>query len=118
MKDSQKSRIIIIIIIIKRETNNWTCQRTKKKKQKKTTMEHEGGSDTNCNWCTRNGSQIFRKETGKVGNQRTRRDDPNYSIVKISQNTEESPGNLKRLVATVILVKDHLLTLVGKTRKE
>ena len=36
--------------------------------------------------------------TGGLGNKRTSRDYPNYSIVKIDQNTEGSPRNLRRLL--------------------
>ena len=31
---------------------------------------------------------------------RTNRDHPNYSIVEISQNTEKSPSDLRRLLVT------------------
>ena len=41
-----------------------------------------------------------------------------YSIVKINQNTEKSPRDLRRLTITQIHVKDHQLVLVGKTCKE
>ena len=44
-------------------------------------------------------------------------DHPNYSIIKIGQNTEESPGDLKRLAVTQTPVRNHQLTLVWKTRK-
>ena len=36
----------------------------------------------------------------------------NYSIVKISENTEKGPGDLRRLAVTQTHVKDHQLTLV------
>ena len=39
-------------------------------------------------------------------------DHSNYSIVEIGQNTEKSPGNLKRLAATQNPLKDHQLTLM------
>ena len=55
------------------------------------------------------------KGTGRVGNWRTCRDHRNY---KIGQNTEKSPGDLRRLVLTQTLSKDHKLTLVWKTHKE
>ena len=42
---------------------------------------------------------------------------PNYSIIKIGQNTEKSPGNQSRLAVTRTPVKEHKLTLVWKTRK-
>ena len=41
----------------------------------------------------------------RVGNKRMSRDHPNYSIVKISQNTEKSPGDLKRLAISQTPVK-------------
>ena len=50
--------------------------------------------------------------TGGFGNKRTSGDHPNYSIVEFGQNTEKSPGNLRRLVVTQIPLKDHQLTLV------
>ena len=34
------------------------------------------------------------------------RDHPNYSIIEISQNTEKSPGDLRRLVVTQTPAKD------------
>ena len=46
------------------------------------------------------------------------KDHPNYSIVEICQNNEESPGDLRRfVVVTQTPVKSHWLTLVQKTRK-
>ena len=39
-------------------------------------------------------------------------DHPNYSIVEFGQNTEKSPRDLQKLVATQTPVKDHQLTLV------
>ena len=77
-------------------------------------MEHDGDGYTNCNLYAQNDG----KEDGRVGNWRTSRDHLNYSIVKIGQNTEKSPGDLRRLVVTQTPVKDHQLTLVSKTRKE
>ena len=44
-------------------------------------------------------------------------DYPNYSIIEIGQNTEKSPGDLKRLSVTQTPVKDHQLTLYWKTIK-
>ena len=52
------------------------------------------------------------KKAGKVGNRRTTRDRPNYSIVEIYQNTEKSPGNPWKLAVTQTLVKNYQLTLV------
>ena len=52
------------------------------------------------------------KVTGKVGNRRMSRDRPNYSITKIDQNTEKSPGDLNRLAVSETPEKDHQLTLI------
>ena len=47
--------------------------------------------------------------TGRVG------DHLNYSIIEINQNTEKSPGELRRCAVTQTPVKDHQLTLMWKT---
>ena len=46
------------------------------------------------------GSERSPEGSGRVGNQKTNRNHPNYSIAKIGQNTERSPGNLRRLAGT------------------
>ena len=61
---------------------------------KKKTVEHEDDGDTNYNWRTWNEVKRFGKGAGSIGNQRMNRDHPNYSIVKIGQNTQKSPGDL------------------------
>ena len=35
------------------------------------------------------------RETGRLGNKRTRVNHPDYSIIKISQNSEKVPGDLE-----------------------
>ena len=72
-------------------------------------MEHEGDSDTNCN---SSGTQRLGKEPKSFGNRKTNRDHQNYSIVKIGQNIEKSPGDWWRLVVSKSPVKDHLFTQV------
>ena len=42
-------------------------------------------------------------------------DQPNDSII---ENTEKSPGDVRRLAVTQTPVKDHQLTLMWKTLKE
>ena len=42
-------------------------------------------------------------------------DYPNYNIIKIGENTEKSPGDLRRLAFTQTPVKDHQLKLTWKT---
>ena len=56
-------------------------------------MEHESDGDTNCN-CAFGSHKRIGTGIGGFGNKRTSRDHPNYSIVKIGQNTEKSPGDL------------------------
>ena len=79
-------------------------------------MEYIGDNDSSCNWCTWNNPKRFGKWTGKLRNQRTNGDHPNYSIAEISQNTEKSPGDLRRLALTQTPVIDHQLTLVWKSQ--
>ena len=38
--------------------------------------------------------------TGGFGNKRTSEDYPDYSIIKIGQDTEKSPGDVRRLAVT------------------
>ena len=40
------------------------------------------------------------------------------ALLKNGQNTEKSPGNLRRLAVSQTPVKNHLLTLMWKTPKE
>ena len=51
-------------------------------------------------------------EGDNYGNKRTSGDHLNYSIIKIDQNTEKSPGDLRRLAVTQTPVENHQLTLV------
>ena len=66
----------------------------------------------------RSSHRRINKRTGRLENKRTRGDHPNYYIIEIGQNTEKSPGNLKRLAVTQTPIKDHQLTLMWKTFKE
>ena len=59
----------------------------------------------------------FGTGTGGLGDKRTSREHPNYFIVEIDQNTEKSPGDLKRLAVTEAPVEINHLTLVWKTLK-
>ena len=49
---------------------------------------------------------------GRFGNKRKSGDYPDFSIIKMGQNTERSPRDLRRLALTQIQVKDHQLMLV------
>ena len=52
------------------------------------------------------------KETGRLENKWTSGGYPNYSIIKIGQNTEKSPGDLRRLAVSLTPLEDHQLTLL------
>ena len=52
------------------------------------------------------------KGTGRLGKKRTSGDHPKYSIVDIGQNTEKSPGDLKKFVVTQTLVREYQLKLM------
>ena len=41
-----------------------------------------------------------------------------YGMIEIGQNTEKSPGDLRRLAVTQTPVKNHRLTLMWKILKE
>ena len=82
----------------------------------KKVVEHEGDSGTNCNRRVLNTPQRLGSGTERFGNRRTNRDHPNYSIVKIGQNTEKCPGDLRILARTP--VEHHQLTLGWKTWKK
>ena len=60
------------------------------------------------------------KELEDLYNKRTSRDDPNYSIVEIGQNTEKTPGDLRRVLVTQTQtpMKDHQITLRRKIHNE
>ena len=75
-------------------------------------MEHESDSDTNCNWCSPYSHQRIGTGTGGPGHKRTNGDHPIYNIVEIGQNTEKSPGDLRRLAITLTPVEMNQLTLV------
>ena len=62
-------------------------------------MEQEGDCDPSCNWYTWNNPKRIGKGTGGLANKRTSGNHLN-NIIKISQNTEEGPGDLKRLAVT------------------
>ena len=55
------------------------------------------------------------KVSGGFGSWRPSEDHPNNSTIEDGQNTEKSPGDLKRLAVTQSLLKYHQLTLMGKT---
>ena len=92
MKLSNELIIVIIIITDCFERANY----------KKAVEYEEDGK-----WRAWNNPQKFGKGTGKVGNWRTNRGHPNYSIVEIGQNTEKCPRDQRRIVVTRSQVKNH-----------
>ena len=81
---------------------------TRKLKKKLWNMNH----NTNCNWSSWYSHQRIGTETGGLENMRTSGNHPNYCITEIDQNTEKSSGDLRRLIVTQTLVKDHQLTMI------
>ena len=59
--------------------------------------------------CTWDNPQSIGKGTGRLGNQRTSGEHPNYSIIKIGQNTEKSSGDLRRLAVIQTTMKNYQL---------
>ena len=65
-------------------------------------MKYESNGDSNRNWRRH---QRFGIGTRGLGNKWISVDHPDYIIIKISKNTEKSPGDLKRLAVTETPVK-------------
>ena len=74
------------------------CQRTKK------SVEHESDCETSCNLRTLNDTQSGLRE---LENRRMNRDHPSYCMVEIGQNTEKSPGDLRRIAVTQTSMKNY-----------
>ena len=64
------------------------------------TVEHESYVYTDCNLCSWESHQKINKETRGLENKRKSEDYQNYCITEIGQNTEKSPGDLRRLAVT------------------
>ena len=61
-----------------------------------------------------NNFQMIGKGIRGVGNKRTSKDHPDYSIIKIGKNTEESPGDSRNFAVTKIIMRNHQPTLLSK----
>ena len=68
--------------------------------KKTTTEEHENFVYTNCNLCAWYSHQRINKGTEGLGNDKKSGDYPNNCIIEVGQNTEKSPGDLRRLAVT------------------
>ena len=73
---------------------------------------------TNCDWCFWHSDWSIIKGPGGFGSWRMSGNHPNDSIIEDVQNTEKSPGDLRRLPVTQTPVKNYQLTLTWKTLKE
>ena len=80
-------------------------------------MEHESVDYTNCNRCSWHSHQRIATGTGELWKNRTSGDHPNYCIIELGQNTEKSPGDLRRLVVTQTPVRNYYLMLLWKSLK-
>ena len=58
-------------------------------------MKHEADCGTTDNWQSLDGPKRLKRKCGGEGNQRTNREYPVFGIVKIIQNIEKSPGDLR-----------------------
>ena len=63
-------------------------------------MEHESDGDTICNCDLGTVTQRIDKRSRGLRNKWTSGDYSNYRIIEIVQNTEKSPGNLRKLAVT------------------
>ena len=74
------------------------------------TEEHESNDNINCNWCSWYCHQGISIRTRRLGNNRTSGDHPNSCVIEIDQNTEKSPGELRRhfVTQTPVRNKRHL----------
>ena len=65
----------------------------------------------NNNCRVRNVPQRLCKVVERFRNRRTNQDHPSYSIVKIGENTEKNPGDVRRLAVFQTPAEDHQLTI-------
>ena len=73
---------------------------------------------TNRDWHFRYSNKSTINGTGGLGSRRTSGDHPNYSIDENGQNTEKSPGDLRRFAVIQTAMKSHPLTPSIQTLKE
>ena len=71
--------------------------------------------NTNCSCCAWYSHKSIGTGTGRLENKRRNRDHSDYSIIKITQNSEKSPGDLRILATARTPVGNHQLMMVCKT---
>ena len=77
-------------------------------------MELQGDNYINRDCCFLDSNLRIIYGTGGFGGWRMSGDHPNYSTIEKGQNTEKSPGDLRRFAVTQASVKDHQLKLMWK----
>ena len=83
-------------------------------------MEYEDDGDTNCNWYTRYNHQRIGTGAWGLENKKAIVDHPNYSIIKIDQNSEKNLANLRKFAVTQkreknLFIKQEYLIQVERT---
>ena len=71
-------------------------------------MGYEGKGNPHCNWFARKEPQSHVKKVGRLGNQMTCRNHPNYCNSKIGEDTEKCLFGLRRFAIIQNLVKNKL----------
>ena len=95
-----------------------TCSEKKVKYLDLARKLKKGDNYTNRVRCFWYSHQRIIKGTGGLWARRTSRDHPNFNIIRNGQNTEKSPGDLRRIAVTQTPVKNHQLKLMWKTFME
>ena len=110
--------------LLYRLTTEWNWNNVKRRTSTSTllenwkSMEHKGDNYTNWYWCFWYSNKTIIKITGRLESFRTSEDHANDIIIDIGQNSEKSPGDLRRPAVTQTPVTDHRLTLILKYLKE
>ena len=96
------------VVLVDHRINLKECEKKYKyldfTKELKKTMEHEGNDYANREWCFLYSNYRIIKGTVVGGQVKTIQTTALFGIV---QNTEKSPGDLRRLAVTQTPVKDH-----------
>ena len=87
-------------------------------KELKNSVEANNDSYTNYHGCSCYSLWRTCTRPGGLGNERRSGDNLNHNFIRIGQNTEKSPRDLRWLVVTQTPEKDPQITLMGKTVKE
>ena len=117
-KTEKTYRIVDFAVPVDRRVNLKESEKNDKyqdfAKELKKIVEHESDGYTNCNWCSWYSHERIGFRTGGLGNKRRDGVHPNYSIIEIGQNTEKSPGDLKRFTIIQTPVRNNRSTLLRK----